>query len=598
MRALKVFFLLVLLLSSSALAERDPHSFSRPDEARVTHLALDLEVDFQARALVGRAVWDFTRSSANSITFDVRHMDIKRVEAQGKPLKFTLGQEDPLLGQALIIELPSGVEQVAIDYVTRPEAAALQWLEPQQTAGKKEPFLFTQSQAILARTWIPCQDTPGVRFTYQATVQSPPQLMALMSASNPTTIHPNGVYEFQMPQAVSSYLMALAVGDLRFRSLGKVTGIYAEPSVLEQASHEFAETEKMVEAVERLYGQYRWGRYDMLVLPPSFPFGGMENPRLTFLTPTVIAGDRSLTSLIAHELAHSWSGNLVTNATWNDFWLNEGFTVYLERRIMEDLYGADYAEMLTFLGYDDLQHTLEETQERDTHLKLDLQGRDPDEGLSDIAYEKGYFFLRDLERQVGRPKFDAFLRVYFDDNAFGSVNTEQFLARVKEQLGDDLGVERWVYQPALPSSFEAPRSARFEQVDRQRAAFLAGRPAAQLDTSGFTTHEWLRFLRALPESISVAQMGQLDEAFSFSESGNSEILAQWLMTAIHANYEPAYPVLEEFLVTVGRRKFLTPLYTALVQTPEGRERAKAIYAKARPNYHSVAQGTIDEIVNP
>jgi hypothetical protein len=322
----------------------------------------------------------------------------------------------------------------------------------------------------------------------------------------------------------------------------------------------------------------------------------MENPRLTFLTPTVIAGDRSLTSLIAHELAHSWSGNLVTNANWNDFWLNEGFTVYLERRIMEELYGEGYATMLARLGYGDLSHTLKETDPKDTHLKLDLAGRDPDEGLSDVAYEKGYFFLTDLEAQVGREKFDRFLRSYFDDNAFGTTTTEEFLARVERELGPDLGVEDWVYGPGLPEGFEAPVSTRFENVDKQRMAFFSGTPAAQLDTQGWTTHEWLRFLRDLPSTTTLEQMAELDQAFAFTQSGNSEILAQWLATAIHVGYEPAYPALEQFLTTVGRRKFLTPLYKELVKTPEGVVRARAIYQKARPNYHSVSVGTIDEIV--
>lgn len=599
MKSVLKLLLLLLLCCQFAAAEDDPHSFSEPDKARATHLDLDLKVDFENRRLVGKATWDFERSSGDEIIFDIKDMQIRSVESEGQLLPFRIGPQSELalLGQPLIIELPAGAEQVSINYATRPEAAALQWLDPVQTAGKKHPFLFTQSQAILARTWIPCQDTPGVRFTYDAKLEVPKDLLALMSATNPTELNSSGVYTFEMPQAIPSYLMAMAVGDLRFRSLGEVTGIYAEPSELEAAAYEFADTEKMVTAVEGMYGPYRWGRYDMLVLPPSFPFGGMENPRLTFLTPTVIAGDRSLTSLIAHELAHSWSGNLVTNKTWNDFWLNEGFTVYLERRIMEELYGESYATMLAQLGYGDLSYTLKEIEPEDSKLKLDLQGRDPDEGLTDIAYEKGYFFLTSLEEQVGREKFDRFLRDYFDDNAFGTLNTEEFLERVERELGTDLDVEAWVYTAGIPEGFKAPLSERFQQVDLQRLAFFSGgKTADQLKTDEWTTHEWLHFLRGLPDSTTVGDMERLDAAFGFSKSGNSEILAQWLVTAIHVGYEPAYPALERFLTTVGRRKFLTPLYKELVKTPEGLARAREIYAKARPNYHSVSVGTIDEIV--
>lgn len=589
--------LFLLLLCCPGWAQPDPHSHARPDQVAVKHLDLDVTVDFAKRSLHGTATWDLKRApGANRLVLDCRDMEIRSVTAGRKPLRFTVGPAQDYLGSALTIELPRSVRRVSISYATKPEAAALQWLTPAQTAGGKEPFLFTQSQAILARSWIPCQDSPGVRFTYDAKVKVPNHLLALMSASNPTKLHPRGEYRFEMPQPIPSYLMALAVGDLKFQPLGKVTGIYAEPSELEAAAYEFSETEAMVRAVEKMYGPYRWGRYDMLLLPPSFPFGGMENPRLTFLTPTVVAGDRSLTTLVAHELAHSWSGNLVTNATWDDFWLNEGFTVYLERRIMEELEGKEYAEMLAELGLDDLRRTLEQTTLADTHLKLDLAGRDPDEGLTDIAYEKGYLFLTYLEKKVGRERFDRFLRDYFDSKAFASTDTETFLKRVRAELGSDIEVDAWVYSPGLPADFEPTPSARFARVDETLKAWFEGAEASALQVEGWTTHEWLRFLRGLPAETSLEQMAQLDDAFSFTKSGNSEILAQWLVLAISTDYQPAYPALESFLTTVGRRKFLEPLYKELVKSEAGRARAQEIYKKARANYHSVSVGTIDGIL--
>ncbi|RMH19334.1 MAG: M1 family peptidase [Acidobacteria bacterium] len=585
---------------------RDPHSYARPDEVAVSHLDLDLTVDFERHVLRGRASLALdNKRGATELHLDTRQLDVERVtlDDAAAAVDFVLGEEDPILGRELVVPIDAATRVVHVDYATRPEAAALQWLAPAQTAGR-HPFLFTQSQAILARTWVPCQDTPAVRMTYDATVRVPPALMAVMSAENPTARNDDGVYRFRMPQPIPSYLLALAVGDLAFAELGPRTGVYAEPPLIERAAYEFAETEDMMTAVEKLYGPYRWGRYDLLVLPPSFPFGGMENPRLTFATPTIIAGDRSLTALVAHELAHSWSGNLVTNATWNDFWLNEGFTVYLEQRIMEAVKGRDYAEMLASLSLQDLEQAIDELEPRDTHLYLDLAGRDPDEGMTDVPYNKGYFFLRMIEETVGRERFDPFLRGWFEKNAFHSRTTADFVAYLRRELvaGDaglekELMIDAWVYGPGLPPNVPRVHSARFDRVDGELARFRDGAPAAELATEGWTTHEWLRFLRGLPDELPAPRMAELDEAFGFTASGNSEILHAWLHHVIRNRYEPAYPTLEHFLKTVGRRKFLKPLYERLAETEEGKAWAREIYAQARPGYHAVSSSTIDEILD-
>jgi aminopeptidase N len=416
----------------------DPHSHARPNEAVITHLDLDLAVDMSARRIQGTATYAISAKDADSIVFDTEGLDIQGVTLEdGSKAPFTLGAES-LLGRALTISIPKGTERLSIAYATGPGARALQWLDSQQTADKKKPFLFTQGQAILTRTWIPIQDSPGIRISYNATVQVPEDLMAVMSATNPQQRNADGRYTFAMKERIPPYLIALAVGDLAFKPLGARTGVYAEPGMVEKAAWEFADMEAMVAAAEGLYGPYRWGRYDVIVLPPSFPFGGMENPMLTFATPTIIAGDRSLTALIAHELAHSWSGNLVTNAVWDDFWLNEGFTVYFEKRICEKIYGKDYAEMLALLGRQDLERTMADISHsahpEDTRLKLHLEGRDPDDGMTDVAYEKGYAFLRTIEEKVGRAKFDAFVRNYFDAHAFESMTTEAFLELLQTEL--------------------------------------------------------------------------------------------------------------------------------------------------------------------
>ena len=590
----------------------DPHSYAGSSPVRAHHLALDLRVDFDSRTLAGSATWHLTPAeAATEVVFDTRDLAIEnvehlRVDGSVHPAEFSLDAPDPTLGQALRVALSAETAAVRIHYRTAPTAAALQWLLPSQTAGI-QPFLFTQSQAILARTWLPCQDSPGIRFTYEARVRVPAHLLALMSAENPQQLNANGEYHFRMSQPIPAYLMALAVGDLAFAPLSNRTGIYAEPATLPMANHEFADLEHMVAAAEELYGPYRWERYDLLVLPPSFPFGGMENPRLTFVTPTILAGDRSLTSLVAHELAHSWSGNLVTNATWDDFWLNEGFTVYFERRIMEHLYGREYADMLQVLGRAALHHTIAEigVASPDTHLHLALAGRDPDEGLTEIAYEKGCSLLLTLESLIGRPRLDTFIMEYFARFSFQAMDTATFLHYLRAELLDQepgledrLQLAAWVDGPGLPPNAPAVTSRRFELVDAALARLKSGTPPGtfRTDTTEWSSHEWVHFLHGLPPTLPAGQLAELDAAFQFTNSGNSEILTAWFPHTLRAEYEATTPALENFLRHVGRRKFLVPLYRALLAQPDGVARARAIYKEARPNYHSVATGTLDALL--
>ncbi|WP_303311688.1 M1 family metallopeptidase [Hymenobacter sp. BT730] len=597
--------------TSAALSlPADPHSYARPAEVSVRHLLLDLSVDFRSHTLAGIATWQLQhQGEATELWLDTRNLQIDAITAgnehREEPTTWENGTPDAIRGQSLRIQLPVGASQVSIRYRTSPQAAALQWLNPEQTAGHQQPFLFTQSQAILARTWLPCQDSPGVRFTYEATVRVPAHMLALMSAENPQMRNALGEYHFRMAQPIPAYLMALAVGDLAFTPLSGRTGIYAEPVTLPAATSEFADLEKMVAAAEELYGPYQWERYDLLVLPPSFPFGGMENPRLTFVTPTILAGDRSLTSLVAHELAHSWSGNLVTNATWNDFWLNEGFTVYFERRIMEKLYGRPYADMLQVLGHTALLHTLEELgpASADTHLHLNLAGRDPDEGLNEIAYEKGDYLLLTLEHLIGREELDAFIKEYFTRHRFQSMDTASFIAYLRHELLDkhpgleeELQLAAWVNAPGIPAIAPPVTSERFDRVEQSLQDWLGGTPSTLLPTQEWSSHEWVHFLHGLPDNLPAPRLAELDAAFQLTHSGNSEILAAWFPHTLAAGYQPADAALEAFLIRVGRRKFLVPLYKALLAASDGHERAQAVYTQARPNYHSVASGTLDALL--
>ena len=581
----------------------DHHSYSKPEEAVVTHLEWDANVDFETRIINATANYLIkTSEDAKRILFDIRELDILSVRVDGIETSFEIGDEQAFIGSPLSIPLSPSSKRVSIAYNTQPGADAFLWVEGSENSN---PFLFTQSQAILARTWIPCQDSPGVRFTYSAQVQVPKDLMALMSAVNPTEKSADGVYTFVMDQPIPSYLLALAVGDVEFRSVGEHTGVYATPDLIDAAEYEFGEMEDLLVAAEGLYGKYAWERYDLLVLPAAFPFGGMENPRLTFATPTIIAGDRSLVSLVAHELAHSWSGNLVTNSTWDDFWLNEGFTVYFEQRIMEAVYGRDISEMLATLSYRGLVDEVSEIMDLnpdDTHLRLHLKGRNPDDGMTAIAYDKGYLFLRMIEENVGREKFDDFLSTYFKKHAFTVMDTDNFIEYIERVLLSDeetrnaVNLTAWIDGAGLPDNCPDVYSERIEKVDNAVAKWAEG----GLNTSDIPWSEWLyqeryRFLKSIPASVTVEKLDELNVTFKVSGTGNNEVLFAWLEQSILKQHTASYPRLESFLINVGRRKFLTPLYKALLETGQT-QMAKDIYEKARPNYHSVSTGTMDELL--
>jgi leukotriene-A4 hydrolase len=596
------------MATSSAIdVSKDYHSYANPNEVLVTHLNLDLTADFSSKKLIGSVQVTVKRQKENAdkLVLDTRDLDILSVTSQGNDVSFELKAADENLGAALHISLPKGVDTLTINYETSPSASGAQWLTPAQTAGKKHPFLFTQAQAVHARSFIPLQDSPQVRVTYTATIRTPKELLAVMSASNDPDTERDGVYEFNMPQPIPSYLIALAIGDLQFKAIGERTGVYAEPALLDAAAAEFEDTESMLIATENKYGPYSWDRYDLLILPPSFPFGGMENPRLSFITPTVIAGDKSLVSLIAHELAHSWSGNTVTNATWRDLWLNEGFTTYLTYRIMEMVYGEDRYNMEAVLGYQDLQADINSLTPDDQILAIDLRGRNPDDVFSNIPYEKGALFLREIEQKIGRDNFDKFLLSYFEYFSFKSITTDEFIAYLDDtllsQYADKLDKARinaWIFEPGIPEGAPVPESDAFVNVDNAREQWLAGNNRANMiQTQEWTVHQWLYFLNNMPDVLNEKQLGELDAAFSLTASKNNEIAHSWLMIAVKNEYKPAYDRLYEYLITIGRNKLVKPLYRELSKTPDGKAFAKKAFEQAKPGYHpltiSVNEGYVE-----
>ncbi|WP_298760135.1 M1 family metallopeptidase [uncultured Psychroserpens sp.] len=582
---------------------KESHSYAQPNTSVIKHLDLNIDVDFDTKTINGTATYTIENNNASEIILDSKFLDIVRVEADGKDTPFTLGDFDEQLGQPLSIVIKNDTKHISVHYKTTNKTEALQWLNPQQTTDKTNPFLFTQGQAILTRTWIPIQDSPQIRITYDATVHVPKHLMAVMSAENPKQKTADGSYSFKMKQPISPYLIALAVGDLEYKAVSHRTGVYAEKSLVDKAQSEFSDMEKMVVAAENLYGDYDWDQFDVIVLPPSFPFGGMENPRLTFATPTVIAGDKSLTSLIAHELAHSWSGNLVTNATWNDFWLNEGFTVYFEIRIMEALYGKDRANMIALIGRQDLEEEVEGFKHEPdmTKLKLDLTNKNPDDGMNSIAYDKGYLFLRTLEEKVGREKFDAFLKNYFKVNAFSTVTTEGFVDYLNSNLlepnGIKFNVDEWVYQPGIPDNQAIIVSNKFKNVENTLGSFIDNQSVDVSKTTAWTTQEWVHFIRNFPETITIDDLKRFDEAFNLTNTSNSHVAMVWYEQTINHDYhgKNVDRHIEDFLIRVGRRWYVSTLYKAYKRNDKVDE-ALAIYKKARANYHSVTAKTIDDML--
>ena len=595
----------------------DQFTYANYQDVVVKHVDLDLDVSFERKKLDGAVTLDFERikSNAQSLILDTKDLLIKAVALQTNdgwvPANYTLAEADSVLGSAMHIDIGRDATQLRIIYETSPNAEGLQWLTPAQTAGKEKPYLFSQAQAIHARTMLPVQDTPAVRLTYNASLRVPEGLLPLMSASQDGQ-DADGNWNFSMPQPIPSYLIAIAVGDIKFKAINDTIGVYAEQYILDASAEEFAETPQMEIANTELYGPYRWGRYDLIVLPPSFPFGGMENPRLSFMTPTLIAGDKSLTNVVAHELAHSWSGNLVTNSNWRDAWLNEGFTSYVENRVMEELYGERRAVMEQVLDMEGLKRAISEAKRPElTHLKLPDDMEHPDDAFTLVSYIKGANFLFFLEDRFGRDKFDPFLKAWFNDYAFESVTTEDFISYLHENLHKDnpealtrAELDAWVYGPGLPETARKPASDAFDEVELAWNSFAAG-DANISDLKNiaekWSTHEWLHFLSYLSNddlgnAVTNAGMQQLDETFNLTGTQNAETAFAWYMQAIRGGYEPAYPALENFLMTVGRGKFIYRLYGALKDNGQA-EMANRIFAEAKAGYHPIAQRRISDILS-
>lgn len=617
----KILLLLVAVGSTSCSQEddydpaHDYFSFANTDQFVTRHIALDLDVDFAAQQLRGSVLLHMTAvdGSADEVVLDTRDIDVKSIEfvvgeSIGEAATFTFGETDSVKGTPLIITVPESIDTQAefvikVDYTTSPASTALQWLPPELTAGGKQPMMFSQSQAIHARSWIPLQDTPVVRVTYEAKIHTPAVLLAVMSADNDPLTPRLGEYQFSMPQPIPSYLIAIAVGNLYFAPLGDDTGVYTEPELLDASVFEFAKTQDMLEVAEERFGPYQWGRYDLLVLPPSFPFGGMENPRLSFITPSLLAGDRSLTSVVAHELAHSWSGNLVTNATWRDGWLNEGVTSYIEARLMEVIYDKDRVDEERVLGYEELLLNFDVVAVDRQGLAPRFDVGDPDDFQGTIHYHKGQLFLQYLEDAFGRESFDPFLSQYFDDFAFETITTEAFLDYLDENLlaaspgiVSRQQVEQWLYEPGLPDDAPIPTSRTLSRAGELATAWSLG----DVDLDDIPVADWspqamVHFINSLPADLDGERLALLDETFGLSDTRNAEIGRTWFIQVAKRRHEPAYDKLEAHLNRYGRTRLVASVYRALAENGQDSELARTMFAKAQSAYHPLTASAINRV---
>jgi len=590
----------------------DYFSFANTDQFITEHLELDLSVDFDTQELRGSATLAMRKldPDATDIVLDTRDLSISGAQilldgGDSIDAEFHFGESDSTRGTSLILTLPDVARSstefgLRLEYATSPESTALQWLPPELTAGGKHPLMFSQSQTVHARSWVPLQDTPAVRLTYEAIIKTPPELLAVMSADNDPLTPRRGIYNFEMPQPIPSYLLAIAVGNIFFVPLGEQTGVYAEPELLDKSVFEFADTQEMLEQAEKLFGPYEWGRYDLLVLPPSFPFGGMENPRLSFITPSLLAGDRSLVSVIAHELAHSWSGNLVTNATWRDQWLNEGMTSYLESRLMEVIYDKDRVDEERVLLYRELLLDLETIPAALQALAPRLDDGDPDDFQGTIHYNKGQLFLQYLENAFGRDAFDRFLFSYFETFAFQTITTERFLDYLDDKLlqaetskVSRAEAEQWLYQPGLPSTAPVPSSSTLNAVEALATVWAAGDiDVAEIPVQGWSPQATIHFINSLPKDLAHERLAELDAGLGFSATRNAEIGRTWFIQVAQRRYTAAYDRLEQHLNRYGRGRLIEPVYLALAENGSDLELARVMFERARDAYHPLTEANI------
>ena len=582
---------------------KDPTTYSDLSQGKIKHIDFHINVDFSTHTLGMEAKYQFQEPVHGSFFLDCFKIDLKEARTDDRKLEWEFDAQAEILGERLHLKGFEGESSFTLNFRTSPDARALQWLSASQTASGNFPFLYSQCQAIHARSIFPCQDTPSVRFTYSAEVTVPQDLAAVMAAERVDVREgKHTAFLFKMPQPIPSYLFALGVGNLAFRELGPRTGVYAEPEIVEAAAWEFAENETKIVEAEKLLGPYLWERYDLLILPPSFPYGGMENPRLTFLTPTAILGTRGFTSLITHELAHAWTGNLVTNATWQDFWLNEGWTTYAETRITEVLEGKAVTDLRAAYAEKGLIVMMERVGMDSPYTRLKLPAETDAESYSvapSVPYYKGCYFLRECEYAVGRERFDAFIQKYIATFQFQSLTTEAFLGFLKTELPEvfeKVDVYQWVYASGLPQDWHRAKSHLFEEVQQVVTAYEQGIKPTKQQVQNWHRFQILSFLQGLPHQIPMEDCEYFDEIFELEKRNDVGLFAHFYATCVTSGNQAMLPRIEQYLGTIGRMLFILPTVRAMIATDWSRGLIRPLFEKVRARHHQITIRTIEKLL--
>jgi leukotriene-A4 hydrolase len=579
----------------------DVWTYSNASAVTTRHIALDLTVDFETKQLRGSATHTIENlTGATTLVLDTERLAISSVTLDGTtPALWSLGQET-YYGRPLVIGIQPSTRTVTINYSTNPAASGLFWNTAMQSYGRQQPYLYTQNEPVSARSWIPVQDSPSTRMTYEATLRVPPQLLALMSAeNNPTSLNATGVYTFRMTKTIPAYLIALAVGRLEFRAFDSRSGVYAEPELMDDAVWELQYIPAMMTAAESIAGPYPFVRYDVLLMPPTYELGGMEHPMLNFIHPfAVVTGNRPSTpqptNLIAHELAHSWAGDLVTLATWDDVWLNEGITAYLTLRIMEMVAGPERAELSYFLDRRSYTNYSKGTNNPELTV-LHRTVHSPGEGFDLTGYTKGELFMRTLEDRLGRSTMDAFLKRWFARFAWRWVDDVAFVVTLNEFVppGTDLRLMEWLYQPGLPSNVTAATSsAMYVRAEQRGAAFRNGTAIAQLAPSTWSDLDLELFLQVVPPTIYRPRIGELDGAFQLSSRNTPN--ERWLASALREKYAPAMPAVERALRRGGPNGTIVGLYSILRDVDI--EYGRTMFESLGQRYHKDVREVVESIL--
>ena len=580
--------------------QADEYSYASPRQFRTTHFELSLEVDFGSQQLTGGVALELQRLDAGATqlvldTKDLQILDVTElttniIGATGKqePIwinrPFHLGKADPILGRPLIVDLPASTQQklvLRIDYETSPQARGLHWSVPTAGNPRQSPFLYTLSAPINARSWIPLQDTPRVRATYSAHIHAPDNLVALMSARADNRIKHRNEHWFVMDRAVPAEAIALIVGDLRFKATGPKTGLYVEKSAKAAAAKAFGDTEAMLRAGEKLLGTYPWERFDIALMPMSFPVSDANYPDLATISQTLVGPDRSEQAPLAYALASSWSGCLLAPTEWRDRWLGEAIAAYMAQRMLAAMYGGAREQEAGGLSDDGI-------------LAADLQGRAYDDIFSQTPRRKGRLMFTWLGEKFGATRVDALLRTFLDRYAGQSVSTAQFISFMRENL-PEAELSDWLYEPGVPAG--GVPVAPSVQAD-VKATTDDDIKALQLKVQQWSSAHWVMILNAVPDSISGARLAELDRVFKFSTESSAEVAAAWFALALRAGYRAALWPLQNYLLATGRLALIEPLYEQLMQTEEGAAVARRVYALARHVYHPFVARRLDEIIKP